>query len=400
MGLNRFVKSVGMRAVKAVKQNYAPSEEVLELLEDFRLMVNDCVRIGLKENVSSLKSLSLKAYHQLSVYDVPSYYKLCAISKATGILKNYGKSARKNPKTKPPYARKLMLTTCYGFKIEAGVLMIPLGERRYVEIPLNSHTKGILSNPSYTARSVTLTARTVAIAFSKETAEIEPTGLIGIDRNLDNVTLADTDGKTIRYDISKATEIKAKCRETKIRFKRNDARVRRILFQKYGEIERNKVHWILHNVSSSIVRQAKEGGLAIAMEKLTGMRKLYQRGNGQGANYRARLNSWSYHELQRQIEYKAKWEGIKVIYVPANHTSSLCSICGSKITECAERRGWCSQCRTLMDRDVNAARNILAKAGLRFGLWGEACEAMVEGLSQEVILKVDASQSSHHPTET
>lgn len=78
-----------MVTVKSVKQNYNPSEKMLDLLNDFRLMVNDCIRIGLKENVTSLKSLSLKAYHQLSNYQVPSYYRLCAISAAAGMLKNY-----------------------------------------------------------------------------------------------------------------------------------------------------------------------------------------------------------------------------------------------------------------------------------------------------------------------
>jgi hypothetical protein len=43
------------------------------LLEQFRQMLNDCIRIGLTENVTSLKSLSLKAYRQLSGYDVVSY---------------------------------------------------------------------------------------------------------------------------------------------------------------------------------------------------------------------------------------------------------------------------------------------------------------------------------------
>jgi putative transposase len=55
-----------LQAVKAVRQNYRPTEEILSLLEDFRCMVNDCVRIGLKENLTSMKSLSLSAYHQLS----------------------------------------------------------------------------------------------------------------------------------------------------------------------------------------------------------------------------------------------------------------------------------------------------------------------------------------------
>ncbi|MGA3296254.1 MAG: hypothetical protein ABSD41_02280 [Candidatus Bathyarchaeia archaeon] len=75
-----------MRAVKAVQQYYTPGPEIHRMLEQFRQMMNDCVRIGLFENVTSFKSLSTKAYHQLAAYDVLSYYKLCAISRATRIL--------------------------------------------------------------------------------------------------------------------------------------------------------------------------------------------------------------------------------------------------------------------------------------------------------------------------
>jgi len=96
-----------MRAIKAVQQYYTPGPEVLWMLEQFRQMLNECVRVGLSENVTSLKSLSTKAYPQLATYEVMSYYKLCAISKATGILRNYHKAVRKNPKTKEPYARRL-----------------------------------------------------------------------------------------------------------------------------------------------------------------------------------------------------------------------------------------------------------------------------------------------------
>ena len=59
-----------MQGVKSVKQRYQPSSEVLELLEDFRLMVNDCIRIGLEkegqgEAISSMRRLSLVCYHKL-----------------------------------------------------------------------------------------------------------------------------------------------------------------------------------------------------------------------------------------------------------------------------------------------------------------------------------------------
>lgn len=77
-----------MRAVKTVQQHFTPGPVILRMLDDFRLMMNVCIQIGLAENVTSLKALSLNAYKQLSAYDAMSYYKLCAVSAATGIIIN------------------------------------------------------------------------------------------------------------------------------------------------------------------------------------------------------------------------------------------------------------------------------------------------------------------------
>lgn len=379
-----------MLAVKAVKQNYVSTPEILVLLEEFRKMVNDCIRIGLAENITSLQALSKKAYHQLAKYSVPTYYRLTAISKAVGILRNYRKTLRKHPKAKKPYAIKLMLTDCYAFKIADGKLRLPIRSRYYEYIPLNTRTQAVISG--YTVRSVCLTASTMSIAFSKETAKETPiTGLIGIDRNLDNVTTATLDGKTEFYDLSEATKAKALYREVKSHFRRNDVRVAKTIQQKYGEKQRNRVQPLLHNVSKRIVEKAKAENFGIVMENLKGIRKLYRKGNGQGNEYRSRLNSWSFYELQRQIDYKAKWEGIPVIYVQAAKTSSVCAICGSNILECTERQVFCPKCKQFVDRDENAALNIV-RQGLRFKLGGFAGEAMVKESPKGVILTVDANQ--------
>ncbi len=115
------------------------------------------------------------------------------------------------------------------------------------------------------------------------------------------------------------------------------------------------------------------------MERLTGLRKLYRRGNGQRRWYRGRMNSWSYAELQRQIEYKARWEGLPVIYVHPRGTSAKCSICGSRMARIPEENRLlnCPSCRVSVDRDVNAARNILAR-GVRFAPIALPVEAMVQ----------------------
>jgi len=354
-------------------------------------MTNECVYIGLRENITSLKSLSLKAYHSLSGYAVPSCYKLCAISRAVGILRNYRRAIKKGQSPKVPYVRRLVLATCYGFKVEGDRLRLPIKAYDYDYIDLNQHTLEVLSGPDLTTRSVCMTERTISITFSKETAQIEPVGLIGLDRNLDNVTAASSDGKIEVIDLSKATRIKVTYKDVKSHFKRDDVRIRRKVYGKYGRKEKNKVSQILHLVSKSIASQAKEKKFGIVMEELTGIRKLYRKGNGQGANYRFKLNSWSYAELQRQIDYKARWEGLPVIYVRPQKTSSTCAICGSKVTECAERKVWCPECRTLVDRDENAAKNVLAR-GLRFGPIALPVEAVKGNEPMAPILGVDGGE--------
>ncbi len=371
-----------VHVVKSVTQRYEPSSETLQLLDRFTAMVNDCIRIGLEEKLTSLNTLSQKAYHKLDRYTIPSAYKLTAMSRATGILRNYRKSMRKHP-TRIPHCTKPMLVDCYARKIIDGKLRLPVTARNYVYIPLNHHTLSVISG--YTLRSVTLTTCTVSVCYSRDVEEVQPRGLIGVDRNLDNLTTSTNTGEFRAYDLSEANRIKSAYREVKSHFKRNDVRIRRRIFGKYGVKQRNRVKQIIHRATRAIVEDAKARGFGVALEKLTGMRKLYRRGNGQGNDYRSRLNGWSFGEARRQLEYKARWEGLKVVYIKPWGTSSRCAVCGSRL-ESTGRFVYCPQCNTLVDRDVNAARNITQR-GMRFvsvGALGEA--VMAENYAESMTL--------------
>jgi putative transposase len=389
-----------VRVVKAVKQCYEPTSEILGLLEEFRLMLNDCVRVGIKENITSMKTLSLRTYHMLSQYDVYSQYRLTAISKAAGILKNYRRELRQNPHRMMPYVKRLVLVDCYGFVVKGNQVRLTLRANEYAYIELTSHTLAMISR--HALRSLTLTDRALIFAYSKEVTEAKPLGWIGVDCNLNNQTVARTHGEVETFDLSKTTRIRGHYREVKSHVKRNDVRIRRRLFQKYGALQRNKVGWILNYISASIVKEARKKQFGIVMEDLKGIKKMYRKGNGQGADHRSKMNSWSFAELQRQIEYKARWEGLTVIHVVARGTSSTCSICGGRTCQSPNgpRLLECMNCRMTFDRDENAARNILAKGALRFSANGPPGEAMVAEREQTPatpIRTVDGGKRVHTP---
>ena len=108
-------------------QSYSPSHRLLELMEEYRQMTNDSIRIGLANNkVSTMRRLSKLSYKELKKFvNVPSHYMLCAISKASGIISSMNKSVKRGHKTKDQYVQKQLLVSCYGFKIVNGNLRIP-----------------------------------------------------------------------------------------------------------------------------------------------------------------------------------------------------------------------------------------------------------------------------------
>ncbi len=86
-------------------------------------------------------------------------------------------------------------------------------------------------------------------------------------------------------------------------------------------------------------------------------------------------------EFRRQLEYKAQRHGRQVVAVDRWFPSSkTCSACGFLLAELdlGTRRWACPGCGTRHDRDINAAKNILA-AGLAAvaGNGGDACGADV-----------------------
>src|SRR3989441_1294546 len=389
--------------VKSVWQYYVPPQEGLLLLEVFRRMVNESIRIGQANDVSSLRRLSLLSYNQLAQYDSPSCYKLSAISRAAGILAARKKSLKRDFPTRTPYSVRQQLVSCYSFKTKNRELEIPVARGKRLSIPLTKHTIDIISRPMVKVRSFTLTRNRLSLSIAREAPSIECASTVGVDRNLQNLTVGN-DQETRHYDLSETLRIASTTMRIVASFKRDDVRIGRVIASNYGMRRTARTGHLLHNATKTIVTLAVKRREAIVLEDIRGIRCLYRKGNGQTRKYRGRMNGWSFSEAQRQIEYKARWVGLPVIRLSKRETrgsSVTCPRCGERLQSDKRlgRKLWCGNCRIVMDRDMVAAVNLARRGRVRFArsrppilleAQGRAGEAMKGNPTPTVIPGVDA----------
>ncbi|NES80445.1 MAG: IS200/IS605 family element transposase accessory protein TnpB [Moorea sp. SIO2B7] len=78
------------------------------------------------------------------------------------------------------------------------------------------------------------------------------------------------------------------------------------------------------------------------------------------------ISDASWYQFTQWLNYYAKIYGIVCLSVPPHFTSQDCSVCGSRVKKTlSTRTHQCPHCKTVLDRDLNAAINILKK-GLQY----------------------------------
>jgi putative transposase len=109
----------------------------------------------------------------------------------------------------------------------------------------------------------------------------------------------------------------------------------------------------LHKLTSNLTRRFH----TIAIEDLN------VRGMLKNHHLARSIADMSFFEFRRQLEYKAERRGGLVVVVDRWFPSSkTCSACGTvqETMPLAIRQWTCPDCGSIHDRDVNAARNLLA----------------------------------------
>lgn len=125
----------------------------------------------------------------------------------------------------------------------------------------------------------------------------------------------------------------------------------------------------LHKLTTRLVRENQ----TVVVEDLA-VRNMSRSGGSRKTALNRAIQDASWSELRSMLEYKAAWYGRELVVIDQWFPSTqLCSVCGQQTgpRQSLAVRSWrCSACGAAHDRDVNAAKNILA-AGLAVSVCGD-----------------------------
>ncbi|WP_439663729.1 RNA-guided endonuclease InsQ/TnpB family protein [Lentzea sp. HUAS TT2] len=292
-------------------------------------------------------------------------------------LQNFFTGRARYPRFKPRTNRQTAHFTRSAFRLRAGVLTLakiatPL---RFVwsfddtDMTSLAPTMVVICREPDDRWYVTFAVDTKAIA------PLVPTGqAIGVDLGLAEFAVTSRGERIVAPErlerrarnLARYQRQLARCQRGSMNRRRARAKVARA-HRKVRDARQD----FLHRTTTTLVRSAD----MIAVEDL----------NVSGMVRNRRLSraisnaGWS--EFRRQLEYKCERAGRTLVVIDRWYPSSkTCSACGHRLTELAlSARHWtCPSCRARHDRDLNAAKNILAAGrAVARGDSGDACGADV-----------------------
>lgn len=134
----------------------------------------------------------------------------------------------------------------------------------------------------------------------------------------------------------------------------NWKKTRHRIQRQYAELANIRKH-TLHQISHHLTAKIKPRVIVLENLNVAGMM--------QNRRLSKAISDVAFNELRQQIEYKAARRDIHVVLADRWYPSSkTCSECGAikSVLKLSERTFVCSECGFILDRDLNAARNLAA----------------------------------------
>lgn len=207
----------------------------------------------------------------------------------------------------------------------------------------------------------------------EEPDQIDPEGALGIDMGIINIA-TDSDGE--RHSGSQVLSLRKRRRRQRKRLQKKGTPSAKRRLKKLSGRESRFAKDVNHCLSKKIVQKAKDTNRAIALEDLAGIRDRARLRKPQ----RTELNSWAFSQLGEFILYKAKREGVPVVFIDPKYTSQACSQCGciDKSNRKNQSTFLCVSCGFAALADANAATNIAIRG------WGVVNHPNATGLQGSV----------------
>jgi putative transposase len=198
----------------------------------------------------------------------------------------------------------------------------------------------------------------------------------GVDLNRRNIAVeSSTKGKCRFHHGGYFRQLSERFASTRSALQAKGTRGAKLVLRKLALRERRLNANTTHCVSKTIA----EPHAMVGMEWLKGIRDRTERRHSKKASAKQRkanrkVSGWSFADLQGKIAYKTRLAGGVPVWVDADYTSQMCSVCGHIGRENRPNHGLsfvCTHCGHSLHADLVAARNISMRTLFVRQVWTE-----------------------------
>lgn len=341
-----------------------PMVSILPTIVEYTSAYNYVCSIGWPDKDSNGVSLHKRTYQYCrEAFNLPSQLAISARMRATESIKSALTKAKKKETVSCPKSNLI------GIRLDANSFSIWFDRNEVSFSTISGRIKTKISIPEYFKQYINWKKASadlfikkgkiyLSIVMQRDIEEIERNNHItGVDRGLNKIAVTSDNlffgGGHVRKISSRYQEISSKLQSS------GTKSAKRHLKRLSGKANRFKSD-VNHCVSKIIVNSV-EPGSTLVLENLKNIRKKVKLRKRQ----RTELNKWSFFQLEKFIEYKAKARNIKVEYICPKYTSQKCSNSDCGHTCRSNRKSQsnfkCTKCSFQLNADLNASRNIRDK---------------------------------------